>query len=471
MLPSLDFEDRLAAVRQNLRLRSAQPSITIGGTAYPATRAQEMSGDFGPLPGSTSTGYVYGNPTAPAASVAPTLRSQSSIAIGGTDYPAGGAFSPPPVAPPPSAPSSPVQPTAAAAAARAQPVTNPAAYNYGRLSMPRTDVAPVTPPASVPVTAPATMLPTGNISARNAMLRVNFPNASAREVSALGAYAFNRPAQFNTSMAGTGLDPAMSGLRQASAQANLDSTRTSTAATAQGMQISAQAAPANLDATRASTAATVQGTQIHADEAARRISGDAFAGQAAGTGTTNVPSGVLFQAAEQALQREQHALRRSAGFGSAAEAASAIPAGRPGQISQTADGRYITQFQTADKAKPESELGKLMAERDAAKTPEDKANYERAIANVHAGQQERPLNLNEFMNSPGLSGKFNDDYGAYRESYSVQIAKVKQPGAAAAKPAAGSAYKSAEEVRSAVLAGKLAREEALGILQKQFGMK
>lgn len=128
-------------------------------------------------------------------------------------------------------------PTAADATAGLVP--NPAAYNYGRLSSPRSDLpAMVAPdaaaasarlgtPASAPVggidvnsyagsryAQPApptpgagTLLPAGNPTARDAMLRTEFPHAANRDLVALGNYAYNRPADFNASMAGTRLDP------------------------------------------------------------------------------------------------------------------------------------------------------------------------------------------------------------------------------------------------------------------------
>jgi hypothetical protein len=144
----------------------------------------------------------------------------------------------------------------------------------------------------------------------------------------------------------------------------------------------------------------------------------------------------LLNLAHLADERQRVARQDAAGFPTADQAAAVIPEGSAGQVSQTASGRYVTQFQKAPKAAPETELDRLIRGRDAAKTPEDRAHYERAIANYGAGREDRPLTAAEFAASPSLSAKYEDDYGAYREAVAAQAAKAK--GKAAGIPGGGS---------------------------------
>lgn len=79
---------------------------------------------------------------------------------------------------------------------------------------------------------------------------------------------------------------------------------------------------------------------------------------------------------------------------------------------------------------PRSALAKLMADRNAATNPEDRAKFDQAIAETVAAREEKPLTVNEFMMSPALSAKYKDDYGEYRKDHARQLGKP-QPGAAA----------------------------------------
>jgi hypothetical protein len=136
-------------------------------------------------------------------------------------------------------------------------VLNPAATNFGRLSTPRTDIPRFVPADAIPqgmsplqeraanggidvrsysgsryvgnndprgvtplqspaaitpmpaAAAPSSLLPVGNLQARDAILRAEFPRASRAELSALGNLSYNRPGVFNAAMAGTRLDPAL----------------------------------------------------------------------------------------------------------------------------------------------------------------------------------------------------------------------------------------------------------------------
>ena len=139
--------------------------------------------------------------------------------------------------------------------------------------------------------------------------------------------------------------------------------------------------------------------------------------------------------------------------------------------------------------KPLTDVGKLIQDRDNAKTPEDRAKFVQAIEVTRAGFTDKPLTLNEFIMSPGLTTKFADDYNNYRKWDAAQRtalqkvpppadpatpssppAKSATPGkAATASAAAPLSYETAEAVRTAHRRGELTREAAEAILQKQFG--
>lgn len=139
--------------------------------------------------------------------------------------------------------------------------------------------------------------------------------------------------------------------------------------------------------------------------------------------------------------------------------------------------------------KPLTDVGKLIQDRDNAKTPEDRAKFVQAIEVTRAGFVDKPLTLNEWIMSPGLQAKFGDDYNIYRKWDAAQRtalqkvpppadpatpgsppAKSATPGkAATASAAAPLSYETAEAVRTAHRRGELTREAAAAILQKQFG--
>jgi hypothetical protein len=138
---------------------------------------------------------------------------------------------------------------------------------------------------------------------------------------------------------------------------------------------------------------------------------------------------------------------------------------------------------------PLTDVGKLIADRNAATNPEDRAKFVQAIEVTRAGFVDKPLTLNEFIMSPGLSTRFQDDYNNYRKWDAAQRtalqkvppppvpaapgsppAKSATPGkAATASAAAPLSYETAEAVRTAHRRGELTREAAEAILQKQFG--
>lgn len=211
-----------------------------------------------------------------------------------------------------------------------------------------------------------TMLPVGNLRARDAILRSQFPNAGRRDLQSLGAMASYRPNTFNALMAGTRLDPAMASERSAQHAASLQSTLTSTAATAQGMQLSAA---------EAQRRAIGEQRKVQQDQAAAQ----AYVNHADPEIANLANSGASFeqirqfednkrQAAEYQMRADEAAARSQAGFPTASDALQSVPAGSTAQISQTGHGRYIAQFQTPapKEYKPSTELEKLHMARDRA---------------------------------------------------------------------------------------------------------
>lgn len=270
-------------------------------------------------------------------------------------------------------------------------------------------------PQGMPLGASRTMLPVGNPTARDAMLRSQFPNANRAELSALGNMAWNRPEEFNSAMAGTRLDPVAKTMREEQGLAQIAADRVRQARDLQTMKWGEEDRPAELAAKRLQLAGANQDLGIKAEDAARRARDE---------------------------QRTE-----TIGYPTAEAAARAIPKGQQGQVTQTRDGRYVVQFQTAQPDRPsETELDKLIRGRDTARSPEDRAHYERAIQNFRGDKQERPLTLNEFYAADSIAKRFGDDYGLYRENYSKQIGKMPAaapagaPAASAPVPAKSSKY-------------------------------
>lgn len=267
----------------------------------------------------------------------------------------------------------------AAATARMGPppagmMDNPAATNFGRLSAPRTDVAPYVPAAPQATARAGTMLPTGNIAARNAVMRSAMPNATPSELTALGNMAWNRPATFNAAMAGTRLDPAAASERTQQHEARLASTRASTAATLASPALDPYQRALSIQHQELALDQGRQGMTLTADEAARRAAGDtatqSFFSETdnaaiAAAARAGAPAQTLFDMHHVATQRAEEARRLSAGAATAQEAAQSVPPGAAAQLSQTAHGRWVAQFQMpgATPEVPKTELGKLDVER------------------------------------------------------------------------------------------------------------
>lgn len=253
-------------------------------------------------------------------------------------------------------------------------MANPAATNFGRLSAPRTDLPAYVPAATQATARASTMLPTGNIAARNAVMRSAMPNATPSELTALGNMAWNRPAAFNAAMAGTRLDPAAASERTQQHEASLAATRARTAATLASpaldpyqRSLSIQHQELGLDQTR-------QGMKLTAEEAARRAAGDTATqnffsetdnAAIAAAARAGAPAQTLFDMHQVATQRAEEARRLSAGAATPREAAQSVPPGAAAQLSQTATGRWVAQFQMpgATPEVPKTELGKLAVER------------------------------------------------------------------------------------------------------------
>lgn len=320
-------------------------------------------------------------------------------------------------------------------------MANPAATNFGRLAEARTDVprfvmageAPagltpgqaqartgidvtgyvgsryagnnnpqgITPGLAAAAPAPATtMLPTGNLAARDALLRAAFPNADRRGVQGLGALAFNRPEAFNTAVAGTALDATAAEARRKQGEASLAATKMGTAASQQGMTFQQELQPGALAAQSLAAQATGQGIQTSTDEATRRATGDAAAqnffsaddnaaiGAAASGGA---PAAVLFDMANLARTRAQDAQN----------AARATPTESTlmGRRAVVTNGNV--QFEPVSKTPATTQLYKLRAERAQALADGDTAGvkeFDQAIQN----EITRPKNfVQDAMNRQG----------------------------------------------------------------------
>lgn len=313
-------------------------------------------------------------------------------------------------------------------------MANPAATNFGRLADARTDVprfvmageAPagltpgqaqartgidvtgyvgsryagnnnpqgITPglAAAAPAPAPATtMLPTGNLAARDALLRAAFPNADRRGVQGLGALAFNRPEAFNTAVAGTALDATAAEARRKQGEASLAATKMGTAASQQGMTFQQELQPGALAAQSLAAQATGQGIQTSTDEATRRATGDAATqnffsaddnaaiGAAASGGA---PAAVLFDMANLARTRAEDARR----------ATSAIPTETTllGRRAVVANGNV--QFEPVAKTPTTTTLAKLRAEMAQAEAAGDTAGVKQYLQAIEM-EITRPKNF------------------------------------------------------------------------------
>ena len=320
-------------------------------------------------------------------------------------------------------------------------MANPAATNFGRLAEARTDVprfvmageAPagltpgqaqartgidvtgyvgsrysgnnnpqgITPGLAAAAPAPATtMLPTGNLAARDALLRAAFPNADRRGVQGLGALAFNRPEAFNTAVAGTALDATAAEVRRKQGEASLAATKMGTAASQQGMTFQRELQPGALAAQSLAAQATGQGIQTSTDEATRRATGDAAAqnffsaddnaaiGAAASGGA---PAAVLFDMANLARTRAQDAQNNAR--------ATPTESTLMGRRAVVTNGNV--QFEPVSKTPATTQLYKLRAERAQALADGDTAGvkeFDQAIKN----EITRPTNF--FQEAMGRQG-------------------------------------------------------------------
>jgi hypothetical protein len=312
-------------------------------------------------------------------------------------------------------------------------IANPVATNFGRLAQARTDVprfiAPEDMPAGVsPGDAAAraggidvrsyvgsryaqpqaqTMglgpdgqpsrspLPVGNPSARDAILRSSFPQASRSELFSLGAMAYNRPDEFNAATGGK-FDPAV-----ARARAGMDAAKDALdlASKAQSMRLGGEQAAVSM-------ATQMQGADISAEEASRRAQGDMAAQsyfansddpEIATLARNGAPSAQLFDLANLARQRAQDA----------AAAAAKVPTqtsfyGRPAVVTNG-------NVQFADRPEPRpgspTNFAKLRAERAALLAAGDTAGvaeYDKLIA---METQPRPTTLETMMAFSAAQGR------------------------------------------------------------------
>lgn len=339
----------------------------------------------------------------------------------------------------------------AAATARMGPppagmMDNPAATNFGRLSAPRTDL-PAYVPAAPQAAARAdrgsgTMLPTGNIAAKHAILRSALPNASRSELHSLGEMAFNRPGAFNAAMAGTRLDPAAASERTQQHEASLAATRASTAATLASpaldpyqRSLSIQHQELGLDQTR-------QGMKLTAEEAARRAAGDTATqnffsetdnAAIAAAARAGAPAQTLFDMHQVATQRAEEARRLSAGAATPGEAAQSVPPGAAAQLSQTAAGRWVAQFQMpgATPEVPKTELGKLAVERARAVRDNDPALVDLINQRMKIITTPRPISALDRANADAEEDKRKAAEASAGKKTAAQPSAAAKPAAAA----------------------------------------
>lgn len=105
--------------------------------------------------------------------------------------------------------------------------------------------------------------------------------------------------------------------------------------------------------------------------------------------------------------------------------AGSTASGRPVEVLALGNGNFS---EVRDPQADQTELAKLLRERAAASRAGDTeavTNYDRAIENYRADPADRPLRFEEFMQSPSLAKKYEDDYGLYREDFARQMKRVR----------------------------------------------
>lgn len=156
---------------------------------------------------------------------------------------------------------------------------------------------------------------------------------------------------------------------------------------------------------------------------------------------------------------DKYPKEKEGGFATAAEAQAAIPAGSKGQVQQAANGKWTVQFQTAA---PTTATGFATAQEAQAAIPAGtRGTVKQGKEGRWAAQwtttedEEQPLKVGEYLISSSIRALY-PDYAAYRKAFTDEQRKFRE------------AFKSAEEVRAAVQAGKLDRAAGLKILESQF---
>lgn len=384
-MPAASFTDRLNTARERLGIaldpaaraarsgREAGAVLDVGGRTYtPPADGTIMINDKVVTPDmSRLQGYGFTGREATPDQVAAGLARSATMNTPATD---------------PNAPAEPVAPVA---------MPRPAGNFTAAQAMSRTGLGPDGKPSR-------SVLPVGNLPARDAMLRAAFPNASRRELQGLGDFAYYQPEAFNAATAGSSLDPSVASARAMQAEVSL-------ASTLQDMNFKREQQPLTLASQRLGLQGTAQGMQISAEEAARRAATDKaaqgfFAANEdpaiSAAAKAGAPASTLFDMANVARQRAEDARR--------------IEQGTPKETTMLGQPAIVSNgnVQFAPKAAPDTGSAPIYSA--------DQKFYKSTPADEwkpvpRTGGSE--LSFNEFYASPTLMAQFKNDYGLYRDAF------------------------------------------------------
>lgn len=378
-MPAASFTDRLNTARERLGIaldpaaraarsgREAGAVLDVGGRSYaqPADGTIMINDKVVTPDMSRLQGYGFTGREATPDQVAVGLARSAAMNAPATD---------------PNAPAEPAAPVA---------MPRPAGNFTAAQAMSRTGLGPDGKPSR-------SVLPVGNLPARDAMLRAAFPNASRRELQGLGDFAYYQPEAFNAATAGSSLDPSVASARAMQAEVSL-------ASTLQDMNFKREQQPLALASQRLGMQGTAQGMQISAEEAARRAATDKaaqgfFAANEdpaiSAAAKAGAPAATLFDMASVARQRADEARR--------------IEMSKPKETTLLGRQAVVTngnvQFANEPKEPALTQLARLRAERAQALTAGDAEGvqiYDRAIEN----EVSRPTNFIESAMNRGAGAQ------------------------------------------------------------------
>lgn len=270
-------------------------------------------------------------------------------------------------------------------------------------------------------------LPIGNPAARDAFLRASFPNANPGQIQALGAMAYNRPGAYEA--ARDSLEPGKRALM---------------ATQIEGSQLRNQAARQELDEApgkRALMAVNIEGGQLRNDAMRRDVVRDQT--EAAAIRSAVSPSVGAAEAIRAGGMAAAAPVDRASAYFAAGgrdpSVAGALQRDTPFEPSEHTLPSGARVIRNTPKSVIPDPLQAAEARRAAAVTyPREVDAGGRQLIEVSKGKftdkqgrpvawrdEDRPLSMNEFMASPGLSAKYGDDYGKYREAMEA-AAKAKK---------------------------------------------